>query len=115
MPIVPEFVELSPNQYRWFGFSIAADGGQVGGSFAAQGGLGNDVLIYVIPASELQAFQSGYPFKVFYESGKVHAATFSRALPLGSYYLILKSPTEWTTRRVRCDIRMAMFVSTACG
>lgn len=106
VPIAPsEYVQLTPNQYKWFPFSIGSTGGSIQGEVAAQGGIGNDVLIYVIAESELPAFRGGYPFRRFYESGKVKSISINNDLPPGSYYLILKSPTSFTDRRIRCAVR----------
>jgi hypothetical protein len=104
VPVTPEFVELEPSQSRWYPFSIGSNGGQVGGNFIAQGGMGNDVYVFVIPQNELAAFRNNYSFNQYYESGKVHSDTFSRSLPPGSYFVIIKSPTPFTARRIRCNL-----------
>jgi hypothetical protein len=102
--ITPEFVQLEPNQYKLYPFLIGSNGGRVEGSFSAQGGLGNDVYVYVIAENELAAFRNGYSFRQYYDSGKVQSDNFRRDLPSGSYFVILKSPTPFTARRIRCNL-----------
>jgi len=99
-----EFIELAAGEYRTYTFALGERGGTVRGSFAAQGGIGNDVLVCIAPASEMSAFKSGYPFRAFYQSGKVHGDGISVPLPAGSYVLVFKSPTPFTTRHIRNDL-----------
>jgi hypothetical protein len=104
VPITPEFVQLEPGQYRWYPFSIGSNGGRVEGTFTAQGGIGDDIYIFVIPQNELTAFRNNYSFNQYYDSGKVHSDTFSRSLSSGNYFVIIKSPTPFTVRRIRCNL-----------
>lgn len=99
-----EFIELAAGEDRIYTFTLGERGGTVRGSFAAQGGIGNDVLVWIAPVSEMNAFRSGYPFRAFYQSGKVHGDGISVPLPAGSHVLIFKSPTPFTTRHIRNDL-----------
>lgn len=101
-----EFIELEPEETKWYGFSVPSNSARVTGFFAAQGGISSDVYVWIIPKSDLAAFRNGQSFKSYYQSGKVNSDSINQILPAGEYYLVLKSPTRWTQRHIRCHLAL---------
>jgi hypothetical protein len=104
LPLGLSFLQLGTEQYQLFQFTVGSGGGRVVGAFAARGGLANDLLVTIIPASELSAYQSNYPYRSFYESGKVTSGWLDKTLSTGEYYLIIRNPSQWTSRKVRTSL-----------
>lgn len=110
IPIVPQFVSLGAGQWKSYGFTVGAGGGRVFGEFAARGGLGDDMYVIVMPASEMASYQNNYPYRANYNSGKV-TGSGSLNVPLapGTYQVVIRSGSTWTGRNIRTSISLELY------
>lgn len=108
-PVVPEYIELTSTQYKWFPFSTSPNGGRVVGDFAARGGMANDMTVTVLAEEELASYRANYPYKSYFDSGKVRGGKIDVSLPAGSYFIIFRNPSPWTSRNIRAPISLELY------
>ena len=63
------------------------------GHFAATGGSGNDIEVFVVAEDEYVNWQNGHPTKAFYNSGKVTQDSINLTLPSDAtnYYVVFSN------------------------
>jgi hypothetical protein len=80
---------------EFFEFSVPANTTSVfvDGHFAATGGAGNDIEVYVLNSDEWVNFQNHHPTPTFYNSQRTTQDSIGGSLPpgVGTYYLIFNN------------------------
>lgn len=64
---------------------------RIKGRFKAQGGNGNDVMVWITDEDGLENFNNRHNFRIWYESGKTTVGTFDVQLSPGNYYLLISN------------------------
>jgi hypothetical protein len=62
----------------------------VNGHFAASGGMGNDIIVYVLDGDDCANIKNGHPARTYYNSEKITQASIGTVLPNvpATYYLL---------------------------
>lgn len=79
------------------------------GHFAATGGTGNDIEVYVLTEDDLVNWQNGHTVNTLYNSGRVTQETVNVALPTdaGKYCLVFNNKFSFLTpKAVQTDIAL---------
>jgi hypothetical protein len=83
---------VGAHSYSWYPLVVppGATGVTVTGRFTATGGMGNDIIVYVLDEDGFVNFRNGHPARTFYNSGRMTQSSISAVLPdaPGSYYLV---------------------------
>jgi hypothetical protein len=85
-------VTVNATSYSWYQFIVpqGITGVSVNGHFAASGGTGNDIIVYVLDEDGFANFKNGHPANTYYNSGKITQGAIGATLPntSGTYYLV---------------------------
>lgn len=78
----------------------------VSGSFAASGGSGNDVEVYVMNASDYANWVNGHSSSALYSSGRITAADLNIPITAsGNYHLVYSNTFSWiSTKTVNTSV-----------
>jgi hypothetical protein len=82
------------------------------GHFAATGGTGNDIEVYVLTEDDLLNWQNGHTVHTLYNSGRVTQETVNVALPTdaGKYCLVFNNTFSFLTpKAVQTDIALTYY------
>jgi hypothetical protein len=83
---------VNATAYSWYQFTVpnGVTSVSVNGHFTASGGIGNDIIVYVMDEDGFVNFKNGHPANTFYNSGKITQGTIGVVLPntSGTYYLV---------------------------
>lgn len=82
------------------------------GHFAATGGTGNDIEVYVLTEDDLVNWQNGHTGHTLYNSGRVTQDTVNVALPTdaGKYCLVFNNKFSFLTpKAVQTDIALTYY------
>ncbi|MGO9866040.1 MAG: zinc ribbon domain-containing protein, partial [Terriglobales bacterium] len=97
---------LAANNYRYTvpagAFNIAMKG-----HFAATGGIGNDIEVFVVTEDEFVNWQNGHPSKALYNSGRVTQDTINLTLPANAatYYVVFNNKFSlFTPKAVEANV-----------
>lgn len=82
--------KIPPGKYQYFTFTSSCTG-TLSGSFAAQAGLGNNIIAYVMDQIGFNQYGSGNSASTYYNSGKVPSGSFRISTGPGTYYIILSN------------------------
>lgn len=86
---------VNRNSFYTIKFDVPAGATRVimKGSFAASGGSGNDVEVFVMPQDDFVNWANGHPSKSYYNSGKATVGTINVSLPsnVGNMILVLNN------------------------
>jgi len=92
MPITNGALTVNALAYSWYQFTVpqGANGVNVNGHFTASGGIGNDIIVYVLDEDGFANFKNGHPARTYYNSQKVTQASIEAGLPNvpATYYLV---------------------------
>lgn len=92
VPITDTALTVSAVSYSWIMFSVPPDSTMVAvnGHFAATGGSGNDIQVYVLTEDGFVNFKNNHEAQSYYNSGRETEGTISATLPNQSatYYLV---------------------------
>lgn len=93
LTIVNTAVTVAAHSYSWYTFSLPERSVNVSvqGHFAATGGMGNDIQVYILNPDEFANFQNHHTTPTFYNSQRETQNSISAVLPAGggTYYLVL--------------------------
>jgi hypothetical protein len=83
---------VNATAYSSYQFTVpnGVTGVSVNGHFTASGGMGNDIIAYILDEDGFVNFKNGHPANTFYNSGKITQGTIGAVLPntSGTYYLV---------------------------
>jgi hypothetical protein len=92
IPITNGAATVAASSFAWYTFVVPpnADTVAINGRFTATGGMGNDIVCYILDEDGLVNFKNGHPTRTFFNSGKVTTAKIGAVnLAPGTYYLVL--------------------------
>lgn len=93
VPITNGALTVNAHSLSWYPFVVPTNARAVAvqGHFAATGGIGNDIIVYITDEDGLTNLKNADEARVYYNSRKVTQASISAVLPNkpGTYYLIL--------------------------
>jgi len=87
-------VSVSALAYSYYKFTVppGSTNISVDGRFAATGGIGNDIEVYILNRDSFVNFQNHHDSPTYYNSGKVTENEINAVLPgAGTYYLVLNN------------------------
>jgi hypothetical protein len=96
-------------QYFIFEAPAGAFNVNLKGHFAATGGTGNDIEVYLLTADDLVNWQNGHTVHTLYNSGRVTQETVNVTLPndAGKYCLVFNNKFSFLTpKAVQADITL---------
>lgn len=99
------------NRYK---FTVAAGAYDVKlkGRFAATGGLGNDIEVYVLSEDDYVNWQNGHSVHTFYNSGKITQDNVNVVLPsdAGTYYVVFDNRYSLLTpKAVQANVSLTYY------
>jgi len=90
--VVDSALTVNARSFSWYAFTIPAGATTVSlnGHFAATGGTGNDIQVYVLDEDGFANFKNGHNARTFYNSGRATQSPIGAVLPNapGNYYLV---------------------------
>lgn len=107
--LLSESQVVAPGQFWWQGFDITPgmQPTRVEGHFVANGGSGNDILIYIVDEVGLANVRNGHRTKLYYNSRQVTAGEINIELSAGKYYLVMDNTFSlFSNKVVRNDIEL---------
>lgn len=110
--LLSEAQVVQPGRFCWQEFEIRADmaPARVVGSFAASGGSGNDILIYIVDEYGLVNVKNGHATETYYNSRQVTAGQLNVQLSSGKYYLVMDNTFSLLSNKVvRNDIELVYY------
>lgn len=95
MNIVNGLVTVNAGSYEDYTFTVhsGASNIQVSGSFAASGGSGNDIRIFIFDQTDFTNWQNGHTSNCYYQSGQTTTGTISATLPSAGTYVLVYDNT----------------------
>jgi hypothetical protein len=94
-PITNTAFTVNAAAYSYFAFSVPENTTNVfvDGHFAATGGSGNDIEVYILNADEFVNFQNHHQTQTFYNSQRATQNSINAVLPsgAGAYYLVFNN------------------------
>jgi hypothetical protein len=63
----------------------------VNGRFEAQGGSGNDVVVFIVDEDGLTNWKNGHSVSTYYNSGRKTVGTFKVTLDPGNYFIVISN------------------------
>lgn len=84
---------VEPGSYLVQKFSVDEKwrNARIKGRFKAQGGNGNDIMVWITDEDGLENFKNRHSFNTWYESGKTTVGKFDVQLASGNYYLLISN------------------------
>jgi hypothetical protein len=93
IPIGTGAMTVAATSYSWYQLLVppGVTTVSVTGHFTATGGMGNDIMVYILDEDGFTNFKNGHPSNTYYNSGKVTTASIGAVLPNApaSYYLVM--------------------------
>lgn len=101
---------VEPRNYLIHRFSIDEKwrNARFQGRFRAEGGSGNDVMVWITDEDGLENFKNRHSFNIWYESGKTTIGKFDVQLAPGNYYLLISNTFSVFANKV---VNMEMEIS----
>ncbi len=92
VPLTNGAATVNASGFTWYKFEVPQNANNVAvdGHFTASGGMGNDIVCFILDEDGFTNFKNGHPSSTYYNSGKVTQAKIqARNLSAGTYYIIL--------------------------
>jgi hypothetical protein len=105
-------VNAGGSYYYNFEVGPGAYNASMKGHFAATGGIGNDIEVYLLTADDLVNWQNGHTVHTLYNSGRVTQETMNVALPMdaGKYCLVFNNKFSFLTpKAVQANISLTYY------
>jgi hypothetical protein len=92
VPVTNGALTVNASAYSWYQFTVpqGATGVNLNGHFTASGGMGNDIIVYVLDEDGFANFKNGHPARTYFNSEKITQASIGAVLPNdpATYYLV---------------------------
>jgi hypothetical protein len=92
IPITNGALTVNASAYSYYQFTVpqGATAVNVNGHFTASGGMGNDIIVYILDEDGFANFKNGHPAQTYYNSEKITQASIGAVLPNvpATYYLL---------------------------
>jgi len=102
--IINSAYKVNPGTYNYIPFNLTCSG-IVSGSFSAEAGLGDNIMVFVLDQNNFNSYQSGTQSSASYASGKVPSGSFNLNLGSGNYYIVLSNTySTFSTKTVSLQV-----------
>lgn len=101
--IVNGTANVNASAYLDYQFTIPPNASNihVSGTFTVQGGIGNDIIIYIFDSTNFDNYENGSYFGALYQSSQTTTTPISSNLDSsGNYYLVLDNTFSTTQKTV---------------
>jgi hypothetical protein len=99
-PIVNDKVTVPARSFWYQGVEVRWDRAVIQGRFRAEGGSGNDIIVYVLDEDGFENFKNKHQTPTHYNSGKVTVGTIRAIVGPGNYYIVLDNQFSNASNKV---------------